>query len=328
MSSNFGFVRPRRPKPSGSPQLKPGFVKRLLQGLGLRAHAPPANLASKPLPPPSSVNKLRNLLNAKKFFGGVPVKKIGSNSVNGAVFMMNMNNGSRKVIKIVKSPGGNSEFAFQKNAGNRNLAPKVYMLKSGVNMPANLAQKFFSHPNGINKINAFLMNSLFQNNSHKVMSVYDFSQNSRFSREQKMRVFDLLKRKVKSLHKIAIEHGDLHAYNAYVIIKGPDDFDVMLIDFGRSKRFKITKSVPRGSTKYWNREYGVRRQWGGMPYYVQPKASVGIIPNAAKIAIFKNLLSGGTGSRGTIRPLTFTPPPTKKRLRSEAEAPSRPSKRR
>jgi hypothetical protein len=192
----------------------------------------------------SAIELLNRNLNSKTFFGGVPIAKIGSNSANGAIFAMRMNNGSRKVLKIIHHPLGKSEYSFQNNASKKNISPKVYKLKTGITlMKSNL---FFTSRPPNNKINAFLMNNLQKNNRNRIQSLHDFF--STASNANKTIVYNKLVAKVKNLSNISIEHANLHAGNAYVIIKADGTLDVMIIDYGRSRRVgAITRAFGRGN---------------------------------------------------------------------------------
>lgn len=141
-----------------------------------------------------AINDLEKKLESRTYFGGVPIAKIGSASVNGAVFAMNMNNKSRKVLKIVQSPKGKKEFDFQTIAASLNVAPKVYKLKEEINIPPHLPRVFF---NGhVKTINAFLMNNLKRSNTDKVYSMANFARRA-FPDALKRAVFHEFEKKAK-----------------------------------------------------------------------------------------------------------------------------------
>ena len=192
----------------------------------------------------SAIEFLNRNLNSKTSFGGVPIAKIGSNSANGAIFKMRMNNGSRKVLKIIHHPLGKSEYNFQNNASKKNISPKVYKLKTGITlMKSNL---FFTKKPPNNKINAFLMNNLQKNDGNGIKSLHDFF--STASTANKTIVYNKLVAKVTKLSNLGIEHANLHVYNAYVIKKADGTLDVMIIDYGRSKRVGArTRAFARGN---------------------------------------------------------------------------------
>lgn len=231
------------------------FLKDIFYDMGIRARTPMSQRKSVLLIKKQQMNKaIQNLgknINNKAYFGGVPTAKIGSPSVNGAVFSMKMNNGSRKVLKVVKSPLGRQEFMFQKNASNKNLAPRVYKLKTGVRLTPNYKMFFM---NKVKTVNAFLMNNLARNSGNKVYSIHDFLSGGA-SKNSKLKAVTILKSKVKRLGNINIEHGNLHMNNAYVIIKADGTLDVMLIDFGRSRRRVGARTRAVTSGRYGHR-YG------------------------------------------------------------------------
>ena len=191
-----------------------------------------------------AIQVLNKSLDTKTYFGGVPTAKIGNKSVNGAVFSMNMNNKSRKVLKIVKSPLGAAEYAFQKNTGNAGISPKVYKLKTNVKLDPASSKKFFKNE-GINRINAFLMNNLKRKDSDRVLSLNQVSRTA--TPEQKKAIFEQLKRKIYKLQKLGIEHGDLHFGNVYVVFHDNKTFELIIIDFGRARKIgPYTRSVVKG----------------------------------------------------------------------------------
>lgn len=200
-------------------------MKNMFHKLGLRTRTNKEKLEK-------AIKNLDKNINSKAFFGGVPIAKIGSQSMNGAVFAMKMNNGSRKVLKIVKSPLGSKEFEFQENASKANIAPKVYKLKKEIHLTPNYKMFFL---NKVNKINAFLMNNL-ENKGNKSYSLDNFLTRDNVSQDLKDKAVKILKSKVKKLGNLSIEHGNLHAENAYVILKSNGTIDVMIIDFGRARR--------------------------------------------------------------------------------------------
>ena len=192
-----------------------------------------------------AIQSLNRNINSKVYFKGVPIAKIGSKSANGAIFAMSMNNGSRKVLKIIHHPLGVSEFNFQKNAAKHNISPKVYKLKTDIKLTSN-PKFFFTKRPPNNKINAFLMNNLQKNARNRIQSLHDFFSSA--SNANKTIVFNKLKAKVAKLFNLGIEHADLHALNAYVIIKADGTLDVMIIDYGRSKRTGVqTRAFARGN---------------------------------------------------------------------------------
>ena len=193
----------------------------------------------------SAIQSLNRNLNSKTFFKGVPIAKIGSKSANGAIFAMRMNNGSRKVLKIIHHPLGQSEYSFQNNAAKHNISPKVYKLKTGIKLSSN-PKFFFTNRPPNNKINAFLMNNLQKNAGNKIQSLHDFFSSA--SNANKTIVYNKLKAKVTKLSNLGIEHANLHALNAYVIIKADGTLDVMIIDYGRSKRVGArTRAFAKGN---------------------------------------------------------------------------------
>ena len=232
----------------------------------------------------ATMKLLDNHINSKNFFKGVPIAKIGTNSVNGAIFTMQMNNGSRKVLKIIHHPLGKSEYNLQKNAARFNISPKVYKLKTGI--PFTSAVNFFKSYPPSGKINAFLMNNLQKNAGNRIMSLHDFFGSA--SNTNKTIIFNKLKTKVKKLSNIGIEHANLHAGNAYVIIKADGTFDVMIIDYGRSKRPGTqTRSFAKGNvgqrfgpiTTNYNLDFGT--------VYQRKKNNLPVILNRNKLAQMK-----------------------------------------
>jgi hypothetical protein len=180
--------------------------------------------------------------NNRLFKNNTPQMKIGSVSANGAIFKMEKkpryNRGSPtpyKVMKIVKSPGGSQEYAFQKKAARRGISPQVYNLVTGVKIPSTLANKFFrnSHTPGrpVN-INAFLMNNLQQSNANKVTNFHNYMKKAKPTNRQA--AFNKLKTMVNTMGNHGISHGDLHAGNIYVILSPGKPPKLLIIDFGRS----------------------------------------------------------------------------------------------
>ena len=200
---------------------------------------------------PSAVKNLQQFIHNKKnnfLVNKVVTKKIGSQSANGAVFKLN-GPGGRKVLKIVKSPGGIQEAAFQRNMARLNFSPKVHNVIANVEIPSRLANEFFSQKSttmGSVKINAIIMNNLQQSNTNKVMSLHNYLSSSEYSNTQKQNLFNKLGNMVNTMAKNSrIIHGDLHPHNVYVILspgkpgkplKPPKLF---IIDYGRSRRTGI-----------------------------------------------------------------------------------------
>ena len=179
--------------------------------------------------------------NNKLFINAQPQMKIGSESVNGAIFKMKKLNpnspGPRKVMKIVKSPGGVTEFQFQKKASELGLSPKVYNLVKGANIPSSIANAFFMNkagPGEIVKINAFTMNNLQQTNDNKVSNFHNYMISKKVSENNKNFAMNALTKMVKKLGNYGISHGDLHAGNVYVVISPGKPPRFLIIDFGRS----------------------------------------------------------------------------------------------
>lgn len=228
-----------------------------------------------------AIQVLNKSLNAKTTFGGVPTAKIGNKSVNGAVFSMNMNNKSRKVLKIVKSPLGSEEYAFQKNAGNAGISPKVYKLKTNVKLDLETSKKFFKNQS-INRINAFLMNNLKSKDSDRVLSLHDVTRIA--TPEQKKALFEQLMKKVYKLQRLGIEHGDLHFGNVYVILHDNQTFDLIIIDFGRARKIgPYTRSVVKGTH---GARYGknISKEWRWHePLYKRSKNETPVILNVDKL---------------------------------------------
>ena len=181
--------------------------------------------------------------NKKLFINAEPQMKIGSESVNGAIFKMKKLNpnipGPRKVMKIVKSPGGVTEFEFQKSASRLGLSPKVYNLVKGANIPSSIANAFFMNkagPGKIVKINAFTMNNLQQTNDNKVSSFHNYMKSKNVPKSNKQLAFEMVQQMVRKLGNYGISHGDLHARNVYVVISKGNPPKLLIIDFGRSWR--------------------------------------------------------------------------------------------
>jgi hypothetical protein len=205
----------------------------------------------------SVINLERALVNHNKNFlrGKEIEKKIGSKSVNGAVFKLTGGSpGTRKVLKIVKSPGGVQEYSFQKNVAQYKLAPNVHNSMSKVKIPIELANKFFSEPAsakskkaGHVKINAIIMNNLQQNKRNQVSSFNNYMKNPKHSQENKQTMFNRLKNMVGQLNNHRILHGDLHPFNIYVITNPGHPPKLYIIDFGRSLRSAMTTRSTAGS---------------------------------------------------------------------------------
>lgn len=178
--------------------------------------------------------------NGKLFKNAEPQMKIGAVSVNGAIFKMKKINPYNmkpfKVMKIVKSPGGVKEFEFQRNASAKGLAPKVYNLVKGANIPARVANAFFLQQagRGVNrvKINAFTMNNLQQSNDNKVSNFHTYMKKA--SPANRRVALGELKNMINKLGNEGISHGDLHAGNVYVVISPGELPRFLIIDFGRS----------------------------------------------------------------------------------------------
>jgi len=202
------------------------------------------------------INLERALENSKKSFlrGKKIEEKIGSKSVNGAVFRLYGGSpGTRKVLKIVKSPGGVQEYSFQKNAARYKLAPNVHNSMKNVNIPVDLANKFFSQQAspkskkaGYVKINAIIMNNLQQNKNNRVSSFNNYMMKSK-SLNNKQVLFDRLTNMVYQLNNHRILHGDLHPFNIYVITNPGHPPKLYIIDFGRSLRSAMTTRSTAGS---------------------------------------------------------------------------------
>ena len=235
----------------------------------------------------ANLKSLSTNLNSKNFFKGVPIAKIGTNSVNGAIFAMQMNNGSRKVLKIIHHPLGKSEYTFQKKAAG--ISPQVYQLKTGIELTPKYGSFFKKSPPN-NKINAFLMNNLQKNATNTVLSLKEFFGSA--SNANKTKVFNMLKAKVSKLSNLGIEHANLHEGNAYVIIKPDGSLDVMIIDYGRSKNVGMaTRSYISGkeSGKVSQRFGGLSKNYPAVygPIYQTKKSVYPVILNRNKLAKMK-----------------------------------------
>jgi len=157
---------------------------------------------------------------------GTVGSRIGNKSSNGAVFKMHTKNGSRKVLKMVEEQLGKKEYNYQAKAAAAGLAPKVYKFVPSIE----LNPKRFA--------NAFVMNNLQQNNTNTVLPMRKFMFTKNYSVQEKLNVLQNLKSKIKKLHEIGIEHGDLHPGNIYVIMSSDKKkFKVVIIDFGQSAKF-------------------------------------------------------------------------------------------
>jgi hypothetical protein len=234
----------------------------------------------------AALHSLSNNLNSKNFFKGVPIAKIGSQSANGAIFAMQMNNGSRKVLKIIHHPLGQSEYSFQQNASKYNISPKVYKLKLGITLTPFGLKSFFTTDPPNNKINAFLMNNLQKNAGNKIMSLHDFFGSA--SNTNKTIIYNKLTAKVKKLSNLGIEHADLHALNAYVIMKAGGTLDVMIIDYGRSKRTGVqTRSFASGKVGQRFGNNASANYPGFGPIYQRKKNNLPVILSRNKLAKMK-----------------------------------------
>lgn len=204
-----------------------------------------------------------------------------------------MNNGSRKVLKIIHHPLGKPEYNFQSRASANNISPKVYKLKLDVKLEKMASNYFFKTRPNHDKINAFLMNNLKKNTGNTVKSVYAFMKTA--PRVQRYKVLDKLAAKVAKLSSMGIEHANLHTNNAYVIIKANGSLDVMIIDYGRSKYHvgAHTRAYTRGNigTRFGrnvsNQYPNFGPIWGVKPTKKNPNPNP-VILNRNKLAIMKS----------------------------------------
>jgi serine/threonine protein kinase len=157
---------------------------------------------------------------------GTVGSRIGNKSAYGEVYKMHTKNGSRKVLKLVRNKLGKREYNYQAKAAAAGIAPKVYKFVPSIE----LNPKRF--------MNAFVMNNLQQNNTNTVLPMRKFMFTKNYSVQEKLNVLQNLKSKIKKLHDIGIEHGDLHPGNIYVIMSSDKKkFKVVIIDFGQSAKF-------------------------------------------------------------------------------------------
>ena len=275
-------------------------------------------------PPNIRRSEIKNLENAIKnknniFFGiERPEKKIGSVSANGAIFQMkklkpNLNNSPRKVLKIVKSPGGAQEYKLQSIAARSGLSPRVYRLVKRVPINSNVANAFFSNKSSGNdrpvNINAFLMNNLAQNNRNKVMNFHNFMENPNISNVNKRKQFIQLKRMVQQLGRERISHGNLHPGNVYVVMRSDGSTKLYIIDFGRSLALPMNTRRTAGEGRVrrmhtvgpmTNNQYGVR-------VYPKKMRYTGHVVDSSKLDLFRKYY------KGPLRKMRRTGLPTKKR---------------
>jgi hypothetical protein len=206
----------------------------------------------------------------------VILKKIGSQSVNGAVFKLSNNgSGRRKVLKIVKSPGGVKEAAFQRNMAKLGISPNVHNNIANVRIPRQLASALFSQPptraNMNNqdrvKINAIIMNNLQQSNANRVMSLQNYLKSIEYSNQQKQKMFNNLGNMVNAMANARIIHGDLHSQNVYVILSRGKPPKLFVIDYGRSQRTGIpTRAMTKEGKTHKLKEHVNDPYYGKMLY--------------------------------------------------------------
>lgn len=185
------------------------------------------------------------------------IEKIGTKSMNGAVFRLgkskNPSNEHRLVLKIIKNPKGKQEYNLQQQAAFHGLSPDVYNSQYGIPINASTADFFFTEKAENKgkpvKINAILMNNLKQNNQNQVMSFNSYMSDPALSVVKRRTAFDKLKNMVKTLHTNArISHSDLHAGNIYVITDSNGKIKKLtIIDFGRSNTLRPTRSTANKS---------------------------------------------------------------------------------
>lgn len=213
-------------------------------------------------------------------------KQIGESSANGAVFTLNTKNGTRKVVKIIASPLGKKEFAFQKIAGLYGISPRVYKLKQRIAIPRNVYVNYFPKMKGaVRKFNAFSMNNLKLHKMDTIMSIHDFFK-SRALQYKKQKVFNKLKLLVKKLHGLGIEHGDLHGGNAYVITHADGSIDVKIIDFGRSRKRPSANIRSMSTGTFYGKNVTKEYNWSE-PIFKRKGNKNPIIPNRIKLQGFK-----------------------------------------
>ena len=277
-------------------------------------------------PPNNRRSEIKNLetaiKNKKNNFFGIerPEKKIGSVSANGAIFQMKKlnlkNNSPRKVLKIVKSPGGAQEYILQRIAARYGLSPRVYKLVKRVPINSNVANAFFSNKSSGNdrpvNINAFLMNNLAQNNRNKVMNFHNFMENPNISNVNKRKQFIQLKRMVQQLGRQRISHGNLHPGNVYVVMRSNGSTKLYIIDFGRSLALPMNTRRTAGEARVLrmhtvgqmtNNRYGLR-------VYPKKMRYTGHIVDSSKLDLFGKYYKGPLGKRFVRRRTRL---PTKKR---------------
>jgi len=223
-------------------------------------------------------NLQQSIRNARNNFLGnkVIVKKIGSKSVNGAVFKLNgPGPGGRKVLKIVKSPGGVKEAAFQRNMAKYKFSPNVHNVIANVRIPRQVAVALFSQPptrenlnnQGRVKINAIIMNNLQQSNTNKVMSLQNYLKSIEYSNQQKQNMFNTLGNIVNAMANARIIHGDLHSQNVYVILSPGKPAKLFVIDYGRSQRTGIpTRAMTKEGKTHRLKEHVNDPYYGKMLY--------------------------------------------------------------
>ncbi len=217
----------RRKSPSPSPM-------RSLRPSPMRSPSPSPSPMRSPSPSPININVIQGLLNTNKY--GRVNKRIGAPSVNGAIFSLT---NSKYVVKVVpNSKNANKEILAQKHMAGLNIAPKIYNNKT-VNVNPNNINGLFKNENP-SKVRIFVMNRI-GSNTNRYMGIANYKREYRgkFSYNH----FKNLISKVNLLHNFGYTHANLHEDNIALVVDPTGKIKkIYIIDYGRSKQIRITRS--------------------------------------------------------------------------------------
>ena len=169
---------------------------------------------------------------ARNWTYGYIKKRIGTPSVNGAVFSLSRPN---MVVKVTPfSKNSQAERNLQNRLGREGIAPRAVNYKV-INVDPNIAAKIFQNRNNVNRLAIHVMEHLVRSNNNKIMNVNAYMKSRRGRINSN--TYQMILNKVHAMHRLGVSHSNLHAGNIYLIIsKSTGNVkNVKIIDFGRSK---------------------------------------------------------------------------------------------
>ena len=154
-----------------------------------------------------------------------PTKRIGTVSMNGAVFA---SNNPKYVIKVVPQQA-KREAVIQKLLSNHGIAPKLYTSKMIPIRKNRIRSIFGARSPTKDPVTLMLMNHMGRYGRFESAKNYFNKYPKNFNTAR------MVRNKMKQMHNLGIHHGDFHADNFYIIRDSNGKVkDVLIIDYGRA----------------------------------------------------------------------------------------------